>query len=159
MAPVELRQWALRHHVSLEALAELGAILGTNLPQPIADGASEARVQSEVRLAAPSRRMKLFRNNKGVLPDARGVPVRFGLCNDNPAVGKRFRSADLVGWRTVTITPEMVGADIAQFTSLECKPENWTWRGDEHEEAQSRWAALIVADGGYAKFVTGAGQI
>ena len=26
MPPVELRQWALRHHVSLEALAELSAL-------------------------------------------------------------------------------------------------------------------------------------
>jgi hypothetical protein len=159
MVPIELRQWALRHQVSPTALAELAAILGTNLPQPVANGGSEARVQSEVRLAAPAKRMRLFRNNKGALPDARGVPVRFGLCNDNPAVGQRFRSADLVGWRSVTITPEMVGSDIAQFTSLECKPENWTWCGDKHEEAQSRWAALVTADGGYAKFVTGAGQI
>lgn len=159
MVPIELRQWALRHHVSLEALAELGAILGTNVPQPIAHGGSETRVQSEVRLAAPSRRTKLFRNNVGALVDARGVPVRYGLCNDTPALNKRIKSADLVGWRVVTITPEMVGSDIAQFTSFECKPENWTFRGDEHEEAQARWAAMVVADGGYAKFVTGAAQI
>lgn len=159
MVPIELRQWALRHHVSLEALAELGFILGTNVPQPIEQGSSEARVQSEVRLAAPAKRMRLFRNNKGALPDRRGVPVRFGLCNDTEAVGKRMRSADLIGWRTVTITPAMVGSDIAQVTSLECKPENWTYRGDEHEEAQARWAAMVVADGGYAKFVTGAWQI
>lgn len=159
MVPIELRQWALRHHVSLEAIAELGALLGSNLPQPVADGASEARVQSEVRLAAPAKRMRLFRNNVGVLTNEYGTPVRYGLCNDSAQLNKRIKSADLVGWRVVTIAPEMVGSDIAQFTSLECKPENWTYRGDEHEEAQQRWAALVATDGGYAKFVTGAAQI
>lgn len=30
-------------------------------------------------------------------------------------------SADLIGWRKVLITPEMVGRDFAQFTAIEVK--------------------------------------
>lgn len=39
-------------------------------------------------------------------------PLHAGLCPGSP---------DLVGWRVVNITPEMVGAKIAQFTGIEVK--------------------------------------
>jgi hypothetical protein len=155
MVPVELKTWALRHHVSLEALAELSAMLGAGtLPASSSDG-SEGRVQSQVRLAAPAHGMRLFRNNVGVLTDERGVPVRYGLANDSKALNARLKSADLIGWRRFQIQPQHVGSCIAQFVSLECKHEGWTYRGDAREEAQARWAGLVAADGGFARFVTG----
>lgn len=53
-------------------------------------------------------------------------PLHAGLCEG---------SGDLIGWRTVEITPEMVGQRIAQFVSLEAKegsgrlsPEQRNWR-------------------------------
>ncbi len=156
MVPVELREWALRHRVSLEALAELSALLGAGThPKAAGEGGSETRAQSLVRLAAPQHGMRLFRNNVGVRPDDRGVPIRFGLANDSAQLNKRLKSADLIGWRALPIGPHHVGTTVAQFVSLECKPAGWTYRGDEHEEAQARWAGLVVADGGYARFVTG----
>lgn len=155
MVPVELKAWAIRHHVSLEALAELSGLLGAAATPAEASGPGEANVQSRVRLAAPAQGMRLFRNNVGVLRNEVGTPVRYGLGNDSPAVNKKLKSSDLIGWRRFVIQPQHVGSCIAQFTAFECKRAGWTYRGDEHEEAQQRFLALAAADGGHARFLTG----
>jgi len=117
---------------------------------------NEASIQSMVRLEAARRGWKLWRNNVGVLLDARGVPVRYGLANDSKAVNQSVKSADLIGIRPVVITPEMVGQVIGQFVSIECKHEGWRpSMTDEHERAQARWAELVLLAGGYATFSTG----
>lgn len=157
--PIELHAWAIRHHVSVEALAELAGILGAAAIPKEAAGASESRVQSEVRLAAPALGMRLFRNNVGVLLNEAGTPVRYGLANDSKQLNEKLKSSDLVGWRRLTITPAMVGRIVAQFVSFECKRAGWSYSGDAREEAQERWLALVAADGGYARFVTGPGDI
>jgi hypothetical protein len=151
---LELAEWAQRHGVSAAAIAELSGLLGA---VPAAGGGgSEAKVQSLVRLAAPGHGMRLWRNNVGVLKDERGVPVRYGLANDSPALNKRLKSSDLIGWRRLPITPAMVGYAVAQFVALECKHPAWRPSAhDERERAQGAWLALVTADGGYAKFVTG----
>lgn len=160
MTPVELAQWAWRHGIPAHAMDDLSAILGAaSMPGATESTGSEARVQSQVRLVAASLDMRLFRNNVGVLKNEAGTPVRYGLCNDTPALNKQFKSHDLIGWRRVTITPEMVGTIIAQFTSLETKHEGWVYRGNEHEQAQARWGALVVADGGYSRFVSNVGDL
>jgi len=157
--PIDLRTWALRHGVTEGALLELGEILGAGSQPEGETGASEGRVQSRVRLAAPTFDMKLWRNNVGALVDDRGVPVRYGLANDTKALNKRIKSGDLIGWRRVTITQAMVGSVVAQFVSLECKHAGWKYSGDEHEQAQQRWAALVALAGGYARFVSDPGAI
>jgi hypothetical protein len=78
----------------------------------------------------------LYRNNCGVLQDRRGVPVRYGL---QPG------SSDLIGWRTVTITPDMVGQQVAVFTSIEVK----TPTGRVKPE-QQQWLDAVQAAGGIA---------
>jgi hypothetical protein len=70
------------------------------------------------------------------LQDRRGVPVRYGL---QPG------SSDLIGWRTVTITPEMVGQQVAVFTSIEVK----TPTGRVKPE-QQQWLDAVQAAGGIA---------
>jgi len=159
MVPVELRQWALRHHVSLDALAELSGMLGAIALPADQEGGSEARVQSQVRLAAPAAGFRLFRNNVGALMDDRGVPVRYGLANDSKKLNEKLKSSDLIGWRRLPITQAMVGGVVAQFASFETKHAAWTYSGDAHEVAQQRWLSLVAADGGYAKFVSSAGQL
>jgi hypothetical protein len=74
----------------------------------------ETDLQQRIRLALGTRPdARLFRNQVGSLPDPRtGRLVTFGLARG---------SADLIGWRTVTITPEMVGQQLAVFTSIEIK--------------------------------------
>ncbi len=74
----------------------------------------ERRIQSDIQLAAcagggPAR---LWRNNTGALRDARGQLVRYGLCPG---------SSDLIGYRTITITPDMVGQRLAVFAAVEVK--------------------------------------
>ena len=73
---------------------------------------SEQRIQQEIRLACSTGNTRLWRNNTGTLRDQHGRPVQFGLCKG---------SADLIGYRTVTITPEMVGQQVAVFLSIEVK--------------------------------------
>ena len=117
---------------------------------------NEASVQSLVRLEAAKRGWKLWRNNVGVLLDAKGRPVRYGLANDSAAVNANIKSADLIGIRPVVITPDMVGSVIGQFVSLECKHEGWKPSPkDAHELAQCKWAQIVQEAGGYAAFTTG----
>ncbi len=74
---------------------------------------------SEVRLRAAELGYHLFRNNVGQLLDKEGRPVRFGLANDSKALNKALKSGDLIGWETITITPDMVGQRVARFLSVE----------------------------------------
>jgi hypothetical protein len=124
---------------------------------------SEAQVQADVRLRAPYLRMHLFRNNNGVLKDASGRPVRYGLANDSKALNKKVKSADLIGGTEVTITPDMVGKTLLVFTSVETKPEDFNGpSGDaerERYEAQVAWANFINSIGGRAYIVTDARQL
>jgi hypothetical protein len=85
--------------------------------------------------------VRLFRNNTGVLRDANGRPVSFGLCKG---------SADLIGWTTRTITADMVGQQVAVFTSIEVKaltgrlrPEQKLWLEVSKPQAASLvWRGL-----------------
>lgn len=150
-----LAQWAAKYDISQQAITELLAIfrcLPVVVPQ--ATG-SEAAVQAQVRLEAARKGVRLWRNNVGVLPDARGVPVRYGLANDSKRLNEACKSGDLIGWRQVLITPAMVGQSIAQFVSRECKRPGWKFKGDAHELAQLKWAQAVVADGGDACFCAG----
>lgn len=155
-----IRDWAMRHCITNAALLELSQIMGTvggHFAPKV--GESESAVMAAVRLEAASKGVRLFRNNVGVLPDQRGVPVRFGLANESPAVNKVCKSADLIGWRPVAIGPQHVGTTLAQFVSRECKVPGWHYTGTEREQAQLAWASLVVASGGDACFATGTGTL
>lgn len=115
---------------------------------------SEQAVQGGVLVRSAPHGFTLFRNNVGVLKNPNGQPIRFGLANDTPALNKKWKSGDLMGWRSIIITPDMVGQRVAVVVSRECKAEDWQFRGDEHELAQARWASLINDAGGDACFVS-----
>ena len=97
---------------------------------------SETKLQQEIRLALgtiPS--LRLFRNQVGQLPDPRtGRCVQFGLAKG---------SSDLVGFKTIKITPEMIGQEVAQFVSIEIKTE----RG-KLTEVQQNWLQKVKSSGG-----------
>ena len=157
---MSLEQWAIRNQVSAQALAELRAMFRMDPPAPVVEpGLSEAYVQSVVRLEAPRKGVRLWRNNVGVLTNENGTPVRYGLGNDSPAINKVIKSGDLIGWRPLVIFPRHVGTTIAQFVSRECKRPGWKYRGDEHERAQLKWIEVLTADGGDASFTTGEGSL
>lgn len=73
---------------------------------------SEQTIQQRIRLALSRGAVRLWRNNTGALRDQRGQLVRYGLCQG---------SSDLIGYRSIEITPDMVGQHIAQFVALEVK--------------------------------------
>ena len=97
----------------------------------------ERRIQSEIQLAASagSGPARLWRNNTGALKDARGQLVRYGLCPG---------SSDLIGFRTITITPDMVGQRVAVFAAVEVKD-----RGRPTEQQQA-FINLVQGAGGLA---------
>lgn len=106
----------------------------------------ETDLQQRIRLALGIQPdLRIFRNQVGSLPDPRtGRLVQFGLARG---------SADLIGWRTITITPEMVGQRIAVFTSLEIKtptgrlaPAQRNWLGAVHQAGGIAGVARSVSD-------------
>jgi hypothetical protein len=141
-------EWAAKHRVSPEALRELCE--SALYIQPDVDGASEARVQSEIRLAAARAGRYLFRNNRGAGKTDTGSYVRYGLANDSKKLGDEFKSGDLIGWEQVLITDDHVGTFIARFLSVEAKRRDWKFSGTLEEIAQAKWAALVNAQGGRA---------
>jgi len=97
---------------------------------------SETKIQQEIRLALGQRSdLRLFRNETGKLPDPRtGRWVQFGLAKG---------SSDLIGFKTIKITPEMIGQEIAQFVSIEIKTE----RG-KLTNVQQNWLQKVKSSGG-----------
>ena len=97
---------------------------------------TEQQIQQQIRLTCSTGSTRLFRNNTGTLRDQHGRPVSFGLARG---------SADLIGWRMVTITPEMVGSQVAVFTSIEVKTPTGTVTPE-----QQQWMEAVQAAGGIA---------
>ena len=97
---------------------------------------SEQTIQQHIRLACSIGNCRLFRNNTGTLRDQHGRPVQFGLCKG---------SADLIGWTTRTVTQDMVGQQIAVFTSIEVKSSSGRVKPE-----QQQWLNAVQAAGGIA---------
>jgi hypothetical protein len=86
--------------------------------------------------------------------------VRYGLANDSPALNKRLKSADLIGWETVPVANLDPRGVVARFLSVECKEPGWRFHpNNEREQAQAMWAALVNNSGGRAIFATGRGAL
>ena len=98
----------------------------------------ETRLQNEIRLVVSSncRETVLFRNHCGALRDQRGKMVQFGLSPGSP---------DLVGWKRVTITEDMVGKDLAVFVGMEIKMP-----GEKPRADQAHWLDQLDEAGGIA---------
>lgn len=97
---------------------------------------SEQQIQQRIRLALSKGPTRLWRNNTGALRDANGQLVHYGLCAG---------SSDLIGYRTVTITPDMVGQQVAVFAAVEVKAP----KGRPTPE-QTAFLEHITAAGGIA---------
>jgi hypothetical protein len=73
---------------------------------------SEKTFQERIKYELSQDGYTLFRNNVGLAKLADGRRIRYGLCPG---------SSDLIGWKTITVTPEMIGQKIAVFTAIEVK--------------------------------------
>ena len=106
---------------------------------------TEQRIQQQIRLACGTGDTRLFRNNTGTLRDQHGRPVTFGLTKG---------SADLIGWTTRTITPEMVGHTVAQFCAVEVKTPT-----GKPTAQQMQFLEAVAAAGGVAVIARGEGAL
>ena len=106
----------------------------------------ETDLQQRIRLALGTHPdVRAFRNQVGSLPDPRtGRLVTFGLARG---------SADLIGWRTITVTPDMVGTRLAVFCSIEVKtptgrltPQQRHWLDAVHQAGGIAGVARSVGD-------------
>ena len=99
---------------------------------------AETILQQQIRLAIGTNPdARIFRNQVGSLPDPRtGRLVTFGLARG---------SADLIGWRTITVTQAMVGTRLAVFTSIEVKTPTGRVRPE-----QQAWLDAVHGAGGIA---------
>jgi hypothetical protein len=149
---MDIKQWAARWAIPEEALKELN---GVEYADVLADPLSEAATQNLCRLSAQGQGARLWRNNVGAYIDARGVPVRYGLCNESKKINKKLKSSDLIGIKPVLIEPVHVGSTIGQFVARECKAANWQYKGNQHEAAQMHFLTIINSLGGDGKFSTG----
>lgn len=118
---------------------------------------SEAEIMRAIMVKASQLTHRLFRNNVGqawagqqvrvakptllmVWPGdlllRNSMPINFGLCKG---------SSDTIGWRSVEITPDMVGKRFAQFAACEVKD-----KGQPTDDQRSFMTAVRVA-GGWAE--------
>lgn len=110
---------------------------------------TESELQALILRAAGSKpHVRVFRNQVGegyvgkALRDAEGVFLRDAR---HVRMGLFPGSGDLIGWRTVLITQDMVGEEIAQFLSIEVKTPNGRLRPD-----QMNWQDQVNHAGGHA---------
>ena len=112
---------------------------------------SEHRIQNEIRLAI-SGKATLFRNNCGVSWIGDTSKLKDGsVLIRNPRIfhaGLCEGSSDLIGWRSLTITPEMVGQTVAIFSALEVKSK--TGRATA---GQKNFCQRVTEAGGFAGIV------
>jgi hypothetical protein len=92
---------------------------------------SEKTIQSAIMRRYNREKYRLFRNNVGF--DKR-TKTRYGLCNG---------SSDLIGWHTITVTPDMVGTEIAVFMAVEVKAP-----GKKPTKSQRNFLDQVVKSGG-----------
>lgn len=99
---------------------------------------AETALQNRIRLmlSAHCKDVVHFRNHTGALKDNRGRMVRFGLGAGSP---------DIVGWKAIEITPDMVGQRVAVFVGIEIKIP-----GEQPRPDQNFWLSRLNAAGGIA---------
>lgn len=147
--------WATKWGIPPEAIADLLNQLTHADNDPALILSDETSVQNNARHKATKSGGRLWRNNNGEYRDRRGVPVRYGICNDSAKLNKRLKSSDLIGIYPRVITPGMVGQTIGQFWAVECKRPGWTYKGKPREAAQLAYLQLVIALGGLAYFERG----
>ena len=99
---------------------------------------SERSIKAAIRLAVSEPGTVLFNNPVGVAVYPDGSRVPYGLVPG---------AADLIGWRSVVVTPAMVGRRVAVFAAVETKAP----RG-RREQHQRNFVEQVREAGGLAGF-------
>ena len=109
----------------------------------------ETNAMKRMLLACSQAGATLFRHNVGLGWSGRLIshsPEKTVLANARPLhAGLQKGAGDLIGWKTITITPDMVGKKIAVFSSVEAKTKS----GAITDE-QVNWINVVRSAGGFA---------
>lgn len=96
----------------------------------------EQALLHKVMIAVSNIGARVFRNHVGMAYQGKALVCgREGAVNVRPGdvvvyQARRVRaglcvgSSDLIGWRSLVVTPEMVGKRIAVFSAIECKADD-----------------------------------
>lgn len=96
-----------------------------------------------------------YRNNRGTAQTKDGRFIRFGIPEPLGHEGPSdMKGGDRIGWTDVMVTPDMVGKQIAVFTSVEVKGD-----GDRLKEGQVKWHDFVLAHGGISEIWQGDGSV
>ena len=127
---------------------------------------AEKQILNETLKEASKKGWRLFRNNtakawagkifRSPMPMSvridptdvvvrNAYPIDAGLCKG---------SSDLIGWKTITITPDMIGKKIAVFTAIEVK-----YGLTKTTEEQQNFIDQVKLAGGEAKIIYGANEL
>lgn len=111
----------------------------------------ETVVLNQILLKLSQKGYRLFRNNIGTGWMGSGKTIQAGggdvLLKNARAVAFGVGGeggSDLIGWRSVEITPDMVGKKIAQFAAVEVKAP-----GGRATESQINFIKQVNNAGGY----------
>lgn len=106
----------------------------------------EKAVQNAVKAMAQIKGCYLWRNNRGMakFPSKKGPDtwVAYGVGPNG--------ASDLIGYKPVKITPDMVGQTVAVFMSIETKRED----GGVKSQEQIAWVEEVNKNGGIAGFAS-----
>lgn len=118
----------------------------------------EAKAKEKVLLRANQWGCRMFKNNSGVAYTQNDRPVFFGLGNEGKKSDGDIRTPDDVGWTKVTITPEMVGKQVAVFTAIDSKKLGFTVKSNynpkSREYGQNKFFEIVKNAGGIAGFAS-----
>lgn len=96
---------------------------------------SEQAIQQEIVLSLSKGDTRLLRNNCGQCRTDDGRVIRYGVGNPG--------GSDLIGIKTITVTPDMVGKKIGVFTAIEVKTPS-----GKVSEQQQRFLSMVGVLGG-----------
>jgi hypothetical protein len=102
---------------------------------------SEKEVLSSVWAYLQATGHRLFRNTCGAVKMGNRF-IKYGVASPG--------GSDLIGWKSVTITPEMVGTQIAVFMAVECKAS----QGGKLSIHQKAFLDDVTKSGGFAIVAT-----
>lgn len=99
---------------------------------------TEKQVERNLILEASKLGMILFKNEVGFAITKDGRPIHFGLCKG---------SSDLIGWKSIKITEDMVGKNLAVFCAVEVKKDKYGHYRATKE--QKRFIEAVLNAGGF----------
>ena len=109
---------------------------------------SESNLSKDIQIVATKYRCILYRNNSGKFKDRFGRWVSFGLGNVSTLLWNQWKTSDLVGYTIVTVTPDMIGRELAVFTAIEVKLPDA--KVDARYKAQKKFIDQVKNHGGIA---------